>query len=307
MSGEVAPVLHRTWKEVWQPLSRGKEAPPDLFSELLRELEEEPAAPVPPVPPPPEAFNNDGELVDPQHVAARAGYDRALKKHLVERSAFEVAIAGGDARPLFKKLLQRASKSEVGAITLLEGAYDVLDGLSEELAANYRKLTLAFVANHNLGYSVDVHFRLHPSMPAVFSRLMREVKQKAAGHPHTAQMFGDFEEALFDLRLGRTEARLKTCLIRQFNLLEALGRQCPNVDALTLGDICNQLQWPHPTIRGVGRNLNGFRSDFPGIAHAGNANAHPLSMKDFVSISMMLASISPYFVADLDGELCYGG
>ena len=141
----------------------------------------------------------------------------------------------------------------------------------------------------------------------MFSRLVAELRERSATAPHSAQMFGEFEEALFDLRHGRTQTRLKACLSRQFHLLEALGRQCPGVDGQTLGEICNQLQWPHVTIKEIGRKLSGFRNDFPGIAHAGNAAAPNLTTKDYVSISLMLASISPYFLADLDGEKCYGG
>lgn len=307
MSGEIAPVVGRSWKEIWLPLSKARQAPSDLFNELVRELWDEPQPPAQPITPPPDAFDNNGELIGPEHIAARAAYEQAMERYACERSKYEVAVAGGDARPLFKELLQRASASESAAIALIEGADRVLVVYGDESRQQFRRLTLAFISNHNLGYAVDDEFRLHPSLPAIFSRLMQEVREKSATNPHTQQMFNEFEEAMFDLRHGRTEVRLKTCLSRQFHLLEALGRQCPDVDAQTLGEICNQLQWPHATIRDVGRKLSGFRNDFPGIAHAGNAAAHHLTVKDYVSISLMLASISPYFVADLNGDRCYGG
>lgn len=109
MSGELAPVLRRTWKEVWQPLIKADFAPPDMFSELLGELGDEPNAPQAPGIPPPDAFDGDGILVDPVHVKARANYDSALERYAAERSAYEVAVGGGDARPLFKSLLAHAS------------------------------------------------------------------------------------------------------------------------------------------------------------------------------------------------------
>lgn len=307
MSGELGPVLLRSWKEVWLPLARLKEAPPELFSELVAELVSAPPPPLPLEQPPMEAFDAEGVLIDPTLVAARAAYDKALARHAKERDAFEVAVSGGDARPLFRSALQKASLSEAASVALLEGADEALGAYGVGLRARYRTLATTFIRDHNLGYEVRNGFQLIPTMPGVFSRLLREIKLTASAHQHTQQMFSEFEEAFFDLRLGRTEARLKTCLLRQFNLLESLGRQVPNVTALTLGDICGQLQWPHVTIREVGKKLNGFRSDYPGIGHAGNPTANPLTVKDFVSISMMLASITPYFVADLDGELCYGG
>ena len=307
MSGEIAPVMQRTWKEVWQPLARSNIAPPDMFNELLGELSDEPTAPPAPEIPPPNAFDENGVLIDQEHVEARAKYDRALEIYAAERSAYEVAVAGGDARPLFKALIKNASRSEPTSVAFIENAHDILGNYGEALQGRFRELVLSFIGNHNIGYAVDDAFRFHPSLSAMFTRLMREMREKSAIAPHTAQMFGEFEEALFDLRHGRTQTRLKACLSRQFHLLEALGRQCPGVNGQTLGEICNQLQWPHVTIKEVGRKLSGFRNDFPGIAHAGNAAAPHLSTKDYVSISLMLASISPYFLTELDGEKCYGG
>jgi hypothetical protein len=79
-----------------------------LFNELVRELWDEPQPPAQPITPPPDAFDNNGELIDPEHIAARAAYEQAMERYAGERSKYEVAVAGGDARPLFKKLLQRS-------------------------------------------------------------------------------------------------------------------------------------------------------------------------------------------------------
>ncbi len=309
MSGELAPLLGRSWKEVWLPLARSKSAPADLYSELVRELVPAPQAPAQPPTPPPNAFDEAGELVDPVHQIAHEHYKAAMARHAEERDEYEVAVASGDGRPLFRKHLLTAGRSEARAVQLFEGAHEALAVFGDEMQTRYRELVKSFFANHNLAYEVRAEFHLYPTMPGMFARILREVRNTVAGDQHLQQLYSEFEEAFADLKSARTEARLKTCLLRQFNLIEALGRSCPGVTAQTLGAICDQRQWPHATIKDVGKKLYGFRSDYPGLGHAGNPQAvlGPLSLKDFVSISLMLASFTPYFVEHLDAERCYGG
>lgn len=78
----------------------------------------------------------------------------------------------------------------------------------------------------------------------------------------------DYEDAARDLRFGCTEGRIKTCISKQFMLLEAIGALDPDVTENTLGDMCEQLKsWPHPTIKIALKKLYGFASDYPGIRH----------------------------------------
>lgn len=245
MSGEIAPVIDRSWRDIWGPLTRSAHAPSELLNELLAAPDDAPEPPKPPPSPSIDAFDEAGtEVIDPSYIALRDSYQRAVEQYTEKRAAFEFAVAEGDARPLFKQLLKKAGATEAKAMSFLESTDDALEEYDHRVRATYRRLLSKFLVTHNLGYTLDHDFRLHPSMPAVFSRVMHQIRETAYNHPHTAQMFSEFEQALFDLRHGRTEARLKSCLGRQFNLLEALGRQCPGVDGNTLGKICNQLTWP---------------------------------------------------------------
>jgi hypothetical protein len=309
MAGELASVLTRSWKDIWLPLSRRQGAPADLFNELVSELSSPPAPPDAPIPPPLNAFDADGVLVDPQHLTVRGEYEAALATFAMERQRYESATSGGDGRPFFRRLLEDASRSEASAVRFFQECYSVLAVYDDFIQSQFRVLSLAFFRRYSLGYNVGEDLQLYPTMAGVFSRLFEEVRTAAATIPHAHQLFDEFEEAYRDLKMGRTEARLKTCLLRQFNLLEALGRAYPGVTAQTLGAMCDQLNWPHSTIREVGKKLYGFRSDYPGLGHAGNPQSvlGPIQMKDFVSISMMLTSFTPYFLDHLDGEKCYGG
>lgn len=126
---------------------------------------------------------------------------------------------------------------------------------------------------------------------------------------------GDFEEAVRDLRADASSNRIKTCIQKQVNLLEAIGRLCPSVTGNTLGQICDQLGtvlnsvWPHDKVRDAMKNLYGFASDYPGIRHAGTP-AHArrdIDMRDMVAISVLLAGFTPYLSHQVDSNIVYRG
>jgi hypothetical protein len=78
--------------------------------------------------------------------------------------------------------------------------------------------------------------------------------------PHLHQLMRDFEEAVRDLRADSSPNRIKTCIQKQMNLLEAIGQLCPTVTGNTLGQICDQLGtlpnsvWPHDRVRDAMKN-----------------------------------------------------
>jgi hypothetical protein len=307
MTGKLASVLLLSWREVFLPLSRGRKIPKDLFNALVEGVWRAPVPPQEPVPPPPEAYNELGELIEPHALAALQSYEARLLQMASERKEYEAAVSSMDARPYFKRLLQVAAREEGLAVTFVERCYQALEGLDEGIRDKYGALGREFLVRHNLRYEARDGFSLYPTVPGMFAELLSELRLASAANLHTQTMFQEFEEAFRDLKAGRTEARLKTCLQREFNLLEALGRAYPGVTHHTLGQICEQLDWPHATIKEVGKKLYGFRSDYPGVGHAGNPASvlRPIGTKDFVSISLMLAAISPYFVQELNGERCY--
>jgi hypothetical protein len=310
MNGELLPVWDRSWQEVWLPLSKSSMAPEDLFVELVGGLATPPTQPTPPAAPPGNAFNVEGVLVDLIALNARQEYQAAMEKYTERRGEYESALTSEAlAKSFFRKLLNEAS-NEAKAIGFLELTHAALLGYGNaRLTARFRELVSKFISRFSLRYELHGTFSLHATIPGVFSKLISEVKRIAVADAHLNSLLTEFEESFADLKSNRTQARMKTCLQKQFNLLEALGSNCPNVTGTTLGAICNQLDFPHATIKAIGEKLYGFGSNYPGVRHAGNANSalRQLDMRDFVSLSLMLASFTPYVTHGLDPDRCYSG
>jgi hypothetical protein len=310
MNGELLPVWDRSWQEVWLPLSKSSVAPEDLFVELVGGLAVPPQQPTAPAAPPASTFDVEGVLVDLIALNARQEYEVAIGKYTERRSEFETALTSGAmARSFFRKLLSTVS-GEASAINFLELAHATLVAYGDgNLTARFRKLVGDFIARFSLRYELRGNFSIHATIPGVFTKLISELKKLAATDPHLKDLLFEFEEAFGDLKSDQTQARIKTSLQKQFNLLEALGQKYPGVSETTLGAICNQLDWPHATIKEVGKKLYGFRSNYPGLGHAGSASSvlRQLEMKDFVSLSLMLASLTTYLTRGLDSDRCYTG
>jgi hypothetical protein len=310
MNGELLPIWPRTWKEVWLRLANSKSAPDDLFIELVSGLAKIPKQPIAPAPPSPEAFSANGELVDPVALQARSDYAEAMLRYSDYRNRYETALnSEEEARAFFRILLGHVS-NEAEAVQFLEAAYGVLVSHGDVgLVHRFSLIVNEFLLGFSLRYELRQQFSLHATIPGVFSKLISEVKKIALADVHLNGLLSEFEESFADLKSNRTQARMKTCLQKQFNLLEALGSNCPNVTGTTLGAICNQLDFPHATIKAVGEKLYGFGSNYPGVRHAGNASSalRDLDMRDFVSLSLMLASFTPYVTHGLDSDRCYSG
>ena len=125
---------------------------------------------------------------------------------------------------------------------------------------------------------------------------------------HLDSLMKDFESAIRDLRTDLSEGRIKTCMQKQVNLLEALGRACPGVTDKELGGICNQVgAWPHSAVKASLGSLYGFTSDYPGIRHGGSpAGAiRGIDMRDLIAISILLAGFTPYLSHQLDAETIF--
>jgi hypothetical protein len=119
----------------------------------------------------------------------------------------------------------------------------------------------------------------------------------------------EYEDAIRDLRFGCTDGRIKTCIGKQFMLLEAIGALDPSVTKNTLGDMCDQVtSWPHATIKESLKKLYGFASDYPGIRHGSRARGalRAIDMRDMVAMSILLAGFTPYLERRLSAEAIYG-
>jgi len=139
---------------------------------------------------------------------------------------------------------------------------------------------------------------------------MRNLRALASADPHLAALMRDFEDAIRDLRQDCSDGRIKTCIQKQVNLLEAIGRTYPGVTRRTLGAICDQVgTWPHEKLKIAMKELYGFASDYPGIRHGGTpASAlRAVDMRDMVAMSILLVGFTPYLSNGLDPDLVYRG
>ncbi len=311
MRGELIPVWRDTWQAIWRPLSHHADAPDDLFVELFREFASPPTAPAEPPTPPPEAFDASGELVQQEFVAAREAYLLARADYEAKVIKYEEAIAGRDSHIAFRRLLMDSTRTEVAAIDLLERAYVVIGGFGiEGLRNRYFVLVEQFLEKYSLRYDLRRPFSLQPTITGIFAGLIRSLRDVTRQDAHLHQMMVEFEEAIRDLRAGTTANRIKTCIQKQVNLLEAIGRLCPNVNQQTLGAICDQLgTWPHNTVKEAMKNLYRFASDYPGIRHGGNPNnaLRNIEMRDMVAMTVLLAGFAPYLSHQLDSDVAYRG
>ena len=128
----------------------------------------------------------------------------------------------------------------------------------------------------------DEDYVINPHVGATMSAAaIRKALEYAYNHKvtcldaHLDGLMKDFESAVRDLRHDSSDGRIKTCIQKQVNLLEAIGSAAPGVTGNTLGAIGNQVgTWPHHQLKNAMKELYGFACDYPGIRHGGtSANA----------------------------------
>ncbi len=273
MRGEIIGVWSETWREIWSKLAKHRDAPDDLFCELYRE-----------------SVSSFAEQPDINTLADIV--DNPLQ-----------------ARQAFRRLKPAAFKGEIALVGFLERAQSVLMDLGgDPLANRYFVLCESFIAKYSLRYELRRPLTLHPTLPGIFARLMHELTETTATDPHLNQLMHEFQETVRDLRGDRSPGRIKTCIQKQINLLEAIAQRSPNVTSPTLGAMCRQLDhWPHNGVREALSNLYGFASNYPGIRHAGSANGRlrEIEMLDLVTISIVLAGFTPYLSSSLSPSRIY--
>lgn len=310
MYGSLYSVWSELLREVWIPLGEVEDAPEDLFAEIYREIAKPPVPPVSPAPNP-DAYDSEGNLFRPGDIAAEEDYKKALADFDRARATYEEAVVGAGSVMSLDSLLRHMVTTEIAAVSTFEKVARAIEALEIETVHN-RFFTLAecFIEKFSLRYDLRRPFSLHPTLPGIFASLLRDLGTVAKADPHLFQLLREFEDSIRDLKGDCSAGRIKTCLQKQFNLAEALGQKCPGVTGITLGDICNQLTiWPHRTIKEALRKLYGFRSDYPGLGHAGNPNAvlREIEMKDLVAVSVVLAGYMPYLCHELNSDVVFKG
>jgi hypothetical protein len=281
MRGEFIGVWSETRREIWLPLidqslgTNEEGVPDDIFCELYRAL-----APVLKSRPSVEAL---ADIID-NPVQSREAFERT--------GASDIA-------------------GERALVAFLEATYSALDELAgDELSNRYFNLLAGFVDKFSLRYDVRRPCTLCPTLPGVFASLVRDLRELTGQDAHLDALMKEFENAVRDLRHDCSDGRIKTCIQKQVNLLEAIGRTTPGVTGTTLGAICNQVgTWPHEKLKEAMKDLYGFASDYPGIRHGGTpANAlRAVDMRDLVAMSILLAGFTPYLSSALDADVVYRG
>jgi hypothetical protein len=275
MRGEFLGVWSETWREIWLPLIDHDDVPDDIFCELYRAL-----APALKIQPSVEAL---ADIID---------------NPVQSREALESTGANdfGGERAL---------------VEFLETAQSALDEFAgDELSNRYFNLLEGFIDKFSLRYDLRRPCTLCPTLPGVFASLVRDLRVLTGQDAHLDTLMKEFENSVRDLRHDCSEGRIKTCIQKQMNLLEAIGRTAPGVTGATLGAICNEVgTWPHDKLKEAMKNLYGFASDYPGIRHGGTqANAlRAVDMRDLVSMSILLAGFTPYLCSALDADVVYRG
>ena len=276
MRGEIIGVWSEMWRQVWRKLADHKDAPDDLFCELFRELNTFRVTPL-------DEATQLAAIVDDQEQSLVA----------------------------FRQSKANELKGERALIDFLERAHGVIEDFGEpNLVRKYFSLIEDFIEKYSLRYDLRRPFSLHPTLPGVFARLIGDLREATSQDAHLNGLMHEFEEAIRDLKTDQSSPKIKTCIHKQMNLLEAIAGRCDGVTAATLGDMCNQVDtWPHATVKEAMKKLYGFSSNYPGIRHAGNpASAlREIEMRDLVAVSVMLAGFAPYLANGLNSENIYRG
>ncbi|MCG3188759.1 MAG: hypothetical protein LKCHEGNO_00914 [Burkholderiaceae bacterium] len=279
MRGEFIGVWCESWREIWLPLTDHEGVPEDIFCELYRELAGNPSKP--------------GALrITPSLEALADVIDNPAQG----RAAFEEATAEQLA-------------SETALVRFLEAAHPTLDDLGgDPLSNRYFNLVAAFIEKFSLRYDLRRPCTLCPNLPGLLTNLVRHMQSTCQADAHLAKLNHDFEEALRDLRLGRTESRIKSCLTKQYILIEGIANTRGGTSGETLGQRCGQASWPHPTLKAAAGNIYGFRSDYPGLGHAGNAKAalRDVDDRELVGVACMLLGVLPYVDPTINLSPVYG-
>ena len=308
MRGELLNVWDKVWSEVFVKLSKHKDAPTELFSELYEAII---PAPIPPSEPDePTQYDEEGQLADPDEIAAEETYQEALATFNATRSHYEQAVSGNaKARRWLRLEMPQHISSELKALEALSAVHQKVRDISGDALTNrYFKLVEAFIDKYSLRYDLRRPFSMHPTLPGIFARMVLNLKTAAQSDAHLAAAFHEFEDALRDLTIEQTPNRIKTCISKQTNFLEAIGRLAPNVTGNTLGAICNQVgTWPHEKVKESVKGLYGFASDYPGIRHGGTpANQiREIEMRDLVSVCVVLFGFAPYLTDQLNSDDIY--
>lgn len=272
MRGSLLALWPRLGRELWGPLAR--RAPGDFYCELFRAI-------VPALRTRPSAAQL-AELIDNPTACRRA----------------------------ILALKAEALNGEVALAAFLQSLHGVLDDLAGEALANtYFNRLAALVETYNLHYELRRPCRLYPTLPGLFAGLLAQLREHSANHPSLPTLLRDFDDAFRDLHEQPSQGRIKTCLHKQMNLMEALGRSNAYVKEYALSSICDEITlWPHRKVRDALKSLYGFTCDYPGIRHGGKPASveGELGMRDMLALCILFVGFTPYLSERIDAGALFG-
>lgn len=277
MAGELISAWPNTRQDIWDELATAEGAPDDLYCELLRSAS---------------AWLRKPD--DPEEL------------NLWQAALLEAFASPTLSKDVFNRLNASDFNGEKALCAFLEDASDTLQELSgEELASLYFVCLSKFIDKFNLRYELLPSCKLMPSIPGVFEGLIDELRRQSNSDEHISSLLAEFENAVRDLKIEHSEARIKTCIQKQVNLLEGIAQKSPLVTKGDLASMCGQLKsWPHLGIKSSAACLYSFASDYPGIRHGGQPNnvLRAIELRDFISMTILLTGFLPYLSDEIDPE-----
>lgn len=237
--------------------------------------------------------------------------DPGRRAEAKERALDAIVNDGPKSREVFEQVRSTEFVGEIALVRFLESAFEILDDVGgDPLSNRYFNLLTDFIDKFSLRYDLRRPCTFCPTLPGMFTGLLRELNALSTMDQNIGKRLRDFEEAIQDLHMGPTEGRISNCVMKQVMLLEAVAAASGGASGSDLAALCKTLEhWPHPAVRKSLLNLYGFASDFPGVRHGtpSTGMARNIDMRDMVAMSILLAGFTPYLAHGLDPDVVYRG
>ncbi len=215
------------------------------------------------------------------------------------------------SREAFEQVRHTEFVGEIALVKFLEAAFEIFDDVGgDPLSNRYFNLLTDFIDKFSLRYDLRRRCTLCPTLPGMFTGLLRELDALSTTDQNIGKRLRDFKEAFQDLSIGPTEGRISNCVMKQVMLLEAVAAASGEAAGSDLAALCKTLEnWPHPAVRQSLLNLYGFASDFPGVRHGTPSIGmeRNIDMRDMVAMSILLAGFTPYLAHGLNPDAVYRG
>lgn len=330
MRGEFLGVQSQLTAEVFEPLfdfiEENEIEVEDLWLDIFQSALPRPA---PPVEPTYQAYNDAGAIYLPEDIEKWVAFEEAMEQYQAALEPFNNSSPDdGFARDYIYDFFNDAP-SEHAIVETLEKSFKPFDDAGgDQLSNAYFVAVQTFIEKFSLRYDVrrpsfNRRMAIYPTLPGLFTKMLQDLRLSSAHDTALAPLMAAFEHTIRDLHDERSPQRVKQCIAAQFNLLEAMLSQHPNIIAYnadmenripkgrkanTFGAMCDKADvWPHIKVMESAKAIYGFASDYPGIRHGGNpaSQLREVDMRDLLSISVILTGLSPYLSHSMDPEKIY--